>query len=76
MPLWMFVITTLGPFLQGSDIFVNLALANEQGSAIVTWVKDNQWLYLAGVILSQVRQGCQVNNEYVHPGKGKVMQLV
>lgn len=44
MPLWMFVITALGPFLQGTDVFVNLALANEQGSAIVTWVKDNQWL--------------------------------
>lgn len=39
MPLWMFVITALGPFLQGSDVFVNLALANEQGSAIVTWVQ-------------------------------------
>lgn len=32
--------------------------------------------YLAGVTLSQVRQGCQVNDKYVQPGKGKVMQLV
>jgi len=41
--LWMFPTPTLRPCFQGSAIFVNLALANEQGSTAVIWLEDNRW---------------------------------
>lgn len=43
MALWMFLIPVLRPFLQGSEIFVNFALANEQGSTTMIGLEDKWW---------------------------------